>query len=117
MLFCFFLESVTEYFAANKCVSGPSNLSLKRGQDKVCPVRPPRHKYDVTSTNNNTWQRPSGQDGLRTLTFTTVVAYMRFCSTFTFGKLGPSAESYLKSLADVACSTGFLLIVVLGYVL
>ena len=25
----------------------------------------------------------------------------------TFGKLGPSAESYLKSLADVACSTGF----------
>ena len=24
----------------------------------------------------------------------------------TFGKLGPSAESYLKSLADVACSTG-----------
>ena len=24
-----------------------------------------------------------------------------------FGKLGPSAESYLKSLADVACSTGF----------
>ena len=25
----------------------------------------------------------------------------------TFGKLGPSAESYLQSLADVACSTGF----------
>ena len=25
----------------------------------------------------------------------------------TFGKLGPCAESYLKSLADVACSTGF----------
>ena len=25
----------------------------------------------------------------------------------TFGKLGPYAESYLKSLADVACSTGF----------
>ena len=24
----------------------------------------------------------------------------------TFGKLGPSAELYLKSLADVACSTG-----------
>ena len=24
----------------------------------------------------------------------------------TFGKLGPSAESYLKSLADVASSTG-----------
>ena len=24
----------------------------------------------------------------------------------TFGQLGPSAESYLKSLADVACSTG-----------
>ena len=24
-----------------------------------------------------------------------------------FGKLGPSAESYLKSLADAACSTGF----------
>ena len=24
----------------------------------------------------------------------------------TFGKLGPSAESYLQSLADVACSTG-----------
>ena len=24
----------------------------------------------------------------------------------TFGKLGPSAESYLKSVADVACSTG-----------
>ena len=24
----------------------------------------------------------------------------------TFGKLGPSAESYLKKLADVACSTG-----------
>ena len=24
----------------------------------------------------------------------------------TFDKLGPSAESYLKSLADVACSTG-----------
>ena len=25
----------------------------------------------------------------------------------TFGKLGPSAESYLQGLADVACSTGF----------
>ena len=25
----------------------------------------------------------------------------------TFGKLGPSAESYLKSLADDACSAGF----------
>ena len=25
----------------------------------------------------------------------------------TFGKLGPSGESYLRSLADVACSTGF----------
>ena len=25
----------------------------------------------------------------------------------TFGKLGPSAESYLNTLADVACSTGF----------
>ena len=25
----------------------------------------------------------------------------------TFCKLGPSAESYLQSLADVACSTGF----------
>ena len=25
----------------------------------------------------------------------------------TFGKLGPSAELYLQSLADVACSTGF----------
>ena len=25
----------------------------------------------------------------------------------TFGKLGPSAESYLKSLADDTCSTGF----------
>ena len=24
----------------------------------------------------------------------------------TFGKLGPSAESYLQKLADVACSTG-----------
>ena len=24
----------------------------------------------------------------------------------TVGQLGPSAESYLKSLADVACSTG-----------
>ena len=24
----------------------------------------------------------------------------------TFGRLGPSAESYLKKLADVACSTG-----------
>ena len=26
----------------------------------------------------------------------------------TFGMLGPSAESYLQSLADVACSTGFI---------
>ena len=25
----------------------------------------------------------------------------------SFGKLRPSAESYLQSLADVACSTGF----------
>ena len=25
----------------------------------------------------------------------------------TFGKLGPSAESYLQKLVDVACSTGF----------
>ena len=25
----------------------------------------------------------------------------------TFGKLGPSTESYLQSFADVACSTGF----------
>ena len=25
----------------------------------------------------------------------------------TFGELGPSAESYLQKLVDVACSTGF----------
>ena len=34
----------------------------------------------------------------------------------TFGKLGPAAEGYLQTLANVACSTGAVLTVVFGYV-
>ena len=35
------------------------------------------------------------------------VATMTRSGMTTFGKLGPSTESYVQNLADVACSTGF----------